>query len=171
MTRRQTSQSGSVFTILMAGIAIAAALGVVLYQTISGPMSSMVRITNKTQAKAQMQSIASIVIMDAINNMPNNGDCTGTGVGMVVPRSWKPGTGPTGGGILPTTIGAPLTDPWGTNYGYCTWEVGVASLAAGCDTVNGYNQTCTGISGGNSCSGGSAPNINVGYNALRLLGS
>ena len=172
MTRRQTSQSGSVFTILMAGIAIAAGLSAVLYSTISGPMSSMVRITNKTQAKAQMQSIASIIIMDAINNMPNNGDCAG--VGFVVPRSWKPGTGPTGGGILPTTIGAPLTDPWGTNYGYCTWEVGVAGplpSGSGCDLVNGYNQTCTGISGGNSCSGGTSPNVNTGYNALRLLGS
>jgi endosialidase-like protein len=174
MTRRQTSESGSVFTILMAGIAIAAALSAVLYSTISGPVSSMVRITNKTQAKAQMQSIASIIIMDAVNNMPNNGDCSGTGVGMVVPRSWKPGTGPTGGGILPTTIGAPLTDPWGTNYGYCTWEVGVAGplpSGSGCDLVNGYNQTCTGISGGNSCSGGTSPNVNTGYNALRLLGS
>jgi hypothetical protein len=36
------SESGSVFTILLAGIAIAGALSVVLYQTISGPMSSMV---------------------------------------------------------------------------------------------------------------------------------
>jgi hypothetical protein len=173
MTRRQTSQSGSVFTILMAGIAIAAALGVVLYQTISGPMSSMVRITNKTQAKAQMQSIASIIIMDAVNNMPNNGDCSGTGVGMVVPRSWKPGTGPTGGGILPTTIGAPLTDPWGTNYGYCTWEVGGASLAAGCQSTNGYDQTCTGVSSTNTCTGGSGGTSCTGgnYNGCRLLGS
>jgi len=84
-----------------------------------------------------------------------------------VPRSWKSGTGPTGGGILPTTIGAPLTDPWGTNYGYCVWEVGVASKAAACDTVNGADQTCTGVSGGNSCSGG----VGSGYNAARLLGS
>jgi len=151
----------------MAGIAIAAALSAVLYSTISGPMSSMVRISNKTQAKAQMQSIASIIIMDAINNMPNNGDCTGAGTGFVVPRSWKPGTGPTGGGILPTTIGAPLTDPWGTNYGYCVWEVGVASKAAACDIVNGADQSCTGINGSNSCSGG----VGSGYNAARLLGS
>jgi hypothetical protein len=147
----------------MAGIAIAAALGVVLYQTISGPMSSMVRISNKTQAKAQMQSIASIIIMDAINNLPNNGDCASAS--FVVPRSWKSGTGPTGGGILPTTIGAPLTDPWGTNYGYCVWEVGVASKAAACDTVNGADQSCTGINGSNSCSDG----VGSGYNAARLL--
>lgn len=67
MTRQQTSQSGSVFTILLAGIAMAAALSVVLYSTISGPMSSMVRVMNKTQAKSQMQSIASIIIMASMN--------------------------------------------------------------------------------------------------------
>src|ERR1700722_18201511 len=94
------SESGSVFTVLLAGIAIAAALSVVMYQTISGPMSSMVRVTNKTTAKSQMQSVASIVIMDAANNLPNNGDCAGAGY--VVPRSWKPGSGPPGGGLLPT---------------------------------------------------------------------
>ena len=85
--KRARSERGSVFTVLLAGIAIAGALSVVLYQTISGPMSSMVRVTNKTSAKSQMQSVATIMIMDAVNNMPNNGDCAG--VGFVVPRSWR----------------------------------------------------------------------------------
>ncbi|HEX3885406.1 MAG TPA: hypothetical protein VHW66_22320 [Stellaceae bacterium] len=166
MTRQQTSQSGSVFTILLAAIAIGAALSTVLYSTISGPMSSMVRVTNKTQAKSQMQSVASIIIMDAINNLPNNGDCASAG--FVVPRSWRTGSViPSGGGLIPSTIGAPLTDPWGTDYGYCVWEVGVASLAAGCDIINGSDQSCTGINGSNSCSGGTGS----GYNAKRLLGS
>ena len=164
--RRGSAQSGSVFTILLAGIAIAAAMSVVLYQTISGPMSSMVRVTNKTTSKSQMQSIASIIIMDAVNNLPNNGDCASAG--FVVPRSWRAGSyGPTAGGLLPTTLGAPLTDPWGTDYGYCVWEVGVASKSGPCDTTNGADQSCTGINGGNSCSGGTGS----GYNAARLLGS
>ena len=129
MTRRQTSQSGSVFTILLAGIAIAGALSVVLYSTISGPMSSMVRVTNKTQAKSQMLSVASIDIMSASNasgSLPTpwtNGNCEGNGY--VVPPAMRTGTvTPVGGGLIPTTIGAPVTDPWGTDYGYCAWEVG-----------------------------------------------
>jgi hypothetical protein len=113
-----------------------------------------------------MQSIASIIIMDAVNNLPNNGDCASAG--FVVPRSWRVGSyNPTNGGLLPTTLGAPLTDPWGTDYGYCVWEVGVASKSAACDTTNGADQSCTGINGGNSCSGGTGS----GYNAARLLGS
>ena len=164
--KANNSQSGSIFTILLAAIGIAAALSVVLYQTISGPMSSMVRVTNKTSAKSQMQSVASIIIMDAINNLPNGGDCASAGY--VVPRSWRTGTVfPSGGGLIPTTIGAPITDPWGTDYGYCVWEVGVASKAAACDTTNGSDQSCTGINGGNNCTGGAGS----GYNAKRLLGT
>ena len=60
--RKPNGQSGSVFTVLLAGIAMAAALSLVLYQTISGPMSSMVRVTNKTAAKAQLQSVSSIAL-------------------------------------------------------------------------------------------------------------
>ena len=63
------SESGSVFTVLLGAVAMAGALSVILYQTMSGPMSSMVRITNKTSAKTQMQSVSSIVIMDAANNV------------------------------------------------------------------------------------------------------
>src|ERR1035437_10830257 len=87
------SESGSVFTVLLAGIAIAAALSVVLYQTISGPMSSMVRVTNKTAAKSQMQSVGSIVIMSAVNQA-NGGDCDADS--SVEPLPWRTGTyGPT----------------------------------------------------------------------------
>lgn len=121
---RRLAESGSVFTVLLAGIAMASALSVVLYQTISGPMSSMVRVTNKTASKTQMQSVTSILIMDAVNQ-GNNGDCDADG--SVEPREWRVGTyGPIGGGLVPLTIGAPVTDPWGTDYGYCVWDVGAA---------------------------------------------
>jgi hypothetical protein len=117
-----SGQAGSVFTVLLAGIAMASALSLVLYQTISGPMASMVRVTNKTAAKAQMQSVGNILIMDAVNQA-NGGDCDADG--SVEPREWRVGTyGPTGGGLIPLTIGAPVTDPWGTDYGYCVWDVG-----------------------------------------------
>src|SRR5665811_1672175 len=114
-THKTSRQSGSVFTVLLVGIAMASALSLVLYQTVSGPMSSMVRVTNKTAAKAQMQAISNIVIMDAVNQA-NGGDCDADG--SVEPRSWRVGTyGPTGGGLIPITIGAPVTDTWGTDYG------------------------------------------------------
>src|ERR1700687_5188034 len=124
-------ESGSVFTVLLAAVAMAAALSVVLYQTISGPMSSMVRVSNATTAKSQMQSIGTIVIMAAINQA-NNGECDIAGGNTnVVPPPMRAGTGPTGGGLIPLTIGAPVTDPWGTDYGYCAWEVGAPQTKCG----------------------------------------
>lgn len=143
---RPLGQSGSIFTILLAGIAMASALSLVLYQTISGPMASMARMTNKTAAKSQMQSVANIVIMDAANQA-DNGDCDGDG--SVEPREWRVGTyGPVGGGLIPLTIGAPVTDSWGTDYGYCVWDVG-----ASIKSVNGCSHD------------------NVAANAYRLNGS
>lgn len=129
-------ESGSVLTVLLVGVGMAAALSLVLYHTVSGPMSSMVRITNKTSAKSQMQTAANIVIMDAFNQ-PSNGDCDGDGA--VEPRAWRAGTiHPVNGGLIPNTIGAQVADPWGTDYGYCVWDVGPDAAhvkAAGCDTV------------------------------------
>lgn len=135
--RRTNPESGSVFTMLLAGIGMAGALSLVLYQTVSGPMSSMVRVTNKTSAKSQMNSVSSIVIMDALNQA-NSGDCDADG--NVEPRAWRVGTyGPTNGGLIPLTIGAPVTDPWATDYGYCVWDVGTQIKVAGCDGAAGPN--------------------------------
>ncbi|MCK5518527.1 MAG: hypothetical protein KAI61_03855, partial [Alphaproteobacteria bacterium] len=119
--RKPKRQSGSIFTVLLAGIAMAGALSVVLYQNISGPMSSSIRITNKNAAKTQLQSVSSIVIINA-TNQTDDGDCDADG--SVEPPEWRVGAGPTGGGLVPLTIGAPAADPWGTDYGYCVWDVG-----------------------------------------------
>jgi len=145
------SQSGSVFTVLLAAIAMAGALSFVMYQTVSGPMSSMVRVTNKTSAKSQMMSVSSIVIMDALNQA-SGGDCDADG--SVEPRAWRVGAGPTGGGLLPNTIGAPMIDPWSTDYGYCVWDVGTQIKVAGCDGANGPNTQR--LSGTPTVMGGSA---------------
>jgi len=121
----RNSQKGSVFTVLLAGVAMAGTLSVILYQVISGPMASVVRVSNKTAAKNQLQSISSIIIMDAIGLTDNGGDCDNDGY--IEPREWRgPGTvkAPVGGGLIPNDIGAPLTDPWGSEYGYCVWDVG-----------------------------------------------
>lgn len=58
---------------------------------------------------------------------------------------WRTGAyGPTGGGLVPNTIGAPLTDPWGTDYGYCAWEVGPGqTLCGGAHLLNGTTAPTT----------------------------
>ncbi|PZP56060.1 MAG: hypothetical protein DI586_04885 [Micavibrio aeruginosavorus] len=62
-----------------------------------------------------------------------NGDCDGDGV--IEPLEWRaPGAtpAPTGGGLLPAKIGINKKDPWGTEYGYCTWDYGSTTLNASC---------------------------------------
>ena len=38
---------------------------------------------------------------------------------------------PTGGGLIPMSIGISKKDPWGTEYGYCVWDHGPAHNGAG----------------------------------------
>ncbi|MCK5554758.1 MAG: hypothetical protein KAI76_00830, partial [Alphaproteobacteria bacterium] len=103
LVRKSKRQSGSIFTVLLAGITMAGALSVVLYQNISGPLSSSVRVTNKNAAKTQIQSVSSIVIINAVQQT-DNGDCDADG--SVEPPEWRVGAmGPTGGGLVPLTIG------------------------------------------------------------------
>ncbi len=129
-------QSGSVFTVLLAGVAMAGALSVVVYQIMSGPMASMVRVGNKTMTKTQLHSVSNIMIMDALNQ-PASGDCDADG--SVEPREWRETTNdkPINGGLIPNTVGAPLNDPWNSEYGYCVWDTGALNNpAAGVGTCN-----------------------------------
>ncbi len=144
------SQSGSVFTVLLAGVAMAGALSIVVYQIMSGPMASMVRVGNKTMAKTQLHSVSNIMIMDALNQAAS-GDCDSDG--SVEPREWRATTGdkPGNGGLIPNNVGAPLNDPWNTEYGYCVWDTGPFSDPAvdnGCgasaNRLKGSPDTTTG---------------------------
>ncbi len=121
MIRR--SERGSVFTVLLGALAISAALSVATYQLMTGPVASMSRLTKKTAADTQMLTVSKIVIMDAVNQAAG-GDCDSDS--SVEPKEWLATAGgkPTNGGLIPLTIGAPVTDPWNTDYGYCVWDVG-----------------------------------------------
>ena len=118
------AEKGSILTVLLLAVGMVGTLGVVMYQLVSGPLSSMVRVMNNTTTKTQIHSVASIVIMDAVN--PGVGDCDFDG--SIEPRAWRAATGgagtfPAGAGLIPLTIGAPVTDSWGTDYGYCVCRV------------------------------------------------
>lgn len=131
MLMRKSGQSGSVFTVLLAGIGLTAALSLTTYSIFTGPVSSISRITQKAMADTQMLAISKIAIMDAANQAAA-GDCDADG--FIEPRTWRTTTGnkPTNGGLVPLTMGAPITDPWKSDYGYCVWDVGPLSAQAGC---------------------------------------
>ena len=111
-------QRGNVFTILLGGVAFAGALSYIVYQTLSGPVASMVRVTHGTAAQAQMHGLARSVVVDTLSQ----GDCDDDT--FLEPRAWTTGTGPTNGGQLPAAMAASVADPWGMTYGYCVWDVG-----------------------------------------------
>lgn len=133
---RRKSESGSVFTVLMVGVGMAATLSIATYQLLSGPVASVARVTQHNLARNQMISINRIALMDAVLQ-PSNGDCDTDGY--IEPRAWRSTTGakPTNGGLLPLAMGAPTTDPWGSDYGYCVWDVGTLSAQAGCGGATG----------------------------------
>lgn len=127
---------GNVFTILLGGVVLASALSYMMYQTMAGPVASMSRVTKIAAAKSQMASLSSAVIGDAVNVIANTArqsaaDCDADNY--MEPAEWATGSGPTGGGILPTGLAPSISDPWGTTYGYCVWDVGTVG-AAGCLT-------------------------------------
>ncbi|OYZ96060.1 MAG: hypothetical protein B7Y08_06450 [Rhodospirillales bacterium 24-66-33] len=102
------------------GSVLAAGMTVVM----RGPVSTMSRVTQNTIAENNMLASGKLAIMMA-SNQPGGGDCDGDST--AEPVAWSlsgTGTPPGGGGFLPANIGASLTDPWGTTYGYCAWDHG-----------------------------------------------
>lgn len=143
----KTTESGSIFTVLMGGIAMVALVSLAAYQTISGPVASASRVTQLTMAKSQLASIGSMTIMDAANQT-GSGDCDSDG--HIEPRPWRvtANAKPTNGGLIPLAMGAPTIDPWGMDYGYCAWDVGPISADPACGggtgMLDGANDTTTG---------------------------
>ena len=51
------------------------------------------------------------------------------------PPAYLSGAGPTGGGLIPTGLGAPINDGYGAKLGYCAWDNG--SVMSGGNRLNG----------------------------------
>ena len=129
------NQSGNVFTMLFGAVALTGVLAGVGMQTITGPVTTITRVTQKNITDTHLLTNASIVIANAID-----GDFDTDGI--IEPAEYmESGTGDctsavTGGGCLPTTLGATRTDPWGTMYSYCVWDHGL--------TIDARNDSGTG---------------------------
>lgn len=126
---RRHSESGSVVTAMIAAVSLVGLLGVATYNLMSGPFSTMARLNNETVTKVDMMAASRILIMNSVSGA-GGGDCDADG--NIEPVAWRTGNGPTNGGLIPDTIGAPVTDAWGTDYGYCVWDLGTASDDVAC---------------------------------------
>jgi len=132
--QRRRNENGNVFIAIFGAIAMIGILGATVMTFMKGPLSTSVKLTKMNTAENQMAIGAQVAVM-ASASQPNNGDCETAPDGYVEPLAWRSPTiepVPTGGGLVPLTIGVSKKDPWGTEYGYCAWNHGPTTTGAGC---------------------------------------
>ncbi len=115
---------------LFAAIGVAGLLTYGLNNIVRGPAVTTAEISRKTIAENNLVASTRLAVAAATRSQANNGDCDGDG--FVEPLPYRDAGAlpkPTGGGLLPATMGGSLTDPWGNQYGYCVWDSGTASVS------------------------------------------
>lgn len=118
----RAGERGNVIMMLFGAVAM---LGVVVAGTASyvqGPLSTTVKVTRASMAEGQIHIAARLAVLDSAEDP---GDCDDDG--FIEPKGYieaAPGQPfPAGGGHMPM-VGAAQSDPWGTPYGYCAWDMG-----------------------------------------------
>lgn len=135
LTSQRRSERGNIFAALFGAVALIGVVGAASTALMRGPLSTVVTVNQKAKADTQMQLAAKLAIMEAAQQAAG-GDCDADGyIEPLVPRGPSGSEPiPTNGGLIPGVIGATKTDPWGTEYGYCVWDmkdIGTGSCAAG----------------------------------------
>lgn len=115
----KTSEKGSVFTVLLGGIALVGILTVAGYNMLTGPVATTAKVTLKSMAEQQMYTTSRVIMTNA---NASSGDCDADG--FVEPTPAR-GTAPNY--TLPTTFGVETVDPWGSEYRYCPYDHGTVS--------------------------------------------
>ena len=129
MRRRNPRQSGNVFFALFAATAMVGLVGAALNSVVRGPATTAANVTRHTSAENHMIMASRLAVAGAVTQ-DNNGDCDDDA--FVEPLPWRDAGAvphPNGGGLLPSSIGASLTDPWGSQYGYCAFDHGPKSVS------------------------------------------
>lgn len=121
------TQSGNVFFALFGAVGLVGVIGAASMTILKGPVAGMQKVTKYTVAENAMIAAGRLSIVAA------NADCDDDGVNE--PLEWADAgaePAPSGGGLIPSAIGAAKQDPWGNTYGYCVWDHGAAIDNAGC---------------------------------------
>jgi len=128
-TPRLKNQAGNAIVFLFAAIAMAGTVTYGLNNVMRGPGVTASEVTRKTVAENNLVASTRMAIV-ASAQQAGGGDCDGDG--FVEPLPYRDAGAlpkPAGGGLIPMTMGASLSDPWGTQYGYCVWDPGTASVS------------------------------------------
>ena len=144
-TDRRNTESGNVFFAIFAAVGMVGILGAATMSLIRGPVMSAANVTRQTTAESHLQMAIRLAAMEAANQ-PSGGDCDGDGFIEPMPHVDAGALPhPAGGGLVPSNMGAARRDPWGRDYGYCAFDHGPITNAAGCGGVGQARQI-----GGNS---------------------
>lgn len=143
MSARRQGESGNVFFTLFGAVALVGVIGVATATLMRGPVGTMMAINQKAKVDSQLQIARKLVALNAVSTA---GDCDAdTFVEPSPPDTSSAGCNGllTGGGCIPSTVGAAKTDPWGTLVGYCGWNHGTVTTGAGCSAglLQGANAT------------------------------
>ena len=136
------SEAGNAILMLFAAIGMAGVVTYGLNNVMRGPAVTTSEISRKTIAENNLVASTRLAIAAAARSQTNEGDCDSDGFVEPVPfRDAGVLPAPAGGGLLPMTIGASMTDPWGGQYGYCVWDSGTVktsddNVACGGNTAN-----------------------------------
>ncbi|MBU0859515.1 MAG: hypothetical protein KJ667_06235, partial [Alphaproteobacteria bacterium] len=128
MTMKRRGESGNVFFTLFGAVALVGVIGVATSTLMRGPVGTVVTLNQKAKVESQLQIARKLVALDAAQRTDADCDADGTiepsraditdDAGLATDCSNML----TGGGCLPTGVGASRTDPWGTLIGYCAWD-------------------------------------------------
>lgn len=133
--KRLAAERGNVFAMLFAAVALTGVLASVGMQTLTGPVTTITRVTQKNIADNNLLMDSKIIISAAVTGAAG-GDADSDGI--IEPAPMVAGAGaPANGGFLPTSLGLTMTDPWGSRYGYCVWDHGATNASA--DRITGDN--------------------------------
>ncbi len=133
---------GNILTLAIGAIALTATASAIAVKGLVGPVKTAQRVTQ--QNIVQAQQLATVKILTALSSPSNGGDCDGDTI--IEPAEWRDPSGgqavPAGGGLVPNNVGAAISDPWGTEYGYCVWNFGSADTGdePACDNGGGENR-------------------------------
>ncbi|MCB9996433.1 MAG: hypothetical protein H6869_08375, partial [Rhodospirillales bacterium] len=121
---------------MFGAVALVGVVGVATSTLMRGPVGTVVRLNQNAKADAQMQIAHKLAMLEAAK-AADSGDCDSDG--FVEPLGFVAcATAPGGGGCIPPSIGTSQNDPWGTTYGYCSWDHG-PMIGSGCAPTNGAN--------------------------------
>jgi hypothetical protein len=114
----KTGEKGNIATVLFGAVAMVGIVSAATMQMISGPIKTASQVNNKNMVESQLQVGARLIVL---NGGTTDEDADGT----VEPVEHDGvNIGLTGGGGIPSSTGASLTDPWNNPYGYCVWDNG-----------------------------------------------